>query len=78
MLLLLDGLLSAVLEDPLDYLGLRTGTLDFLSKLECSPEVVEGRKLDQVPDLREVGWDERALDNVGGCGDHGGHLGSVV
>ena len=55
MLLLLDLLLSAIFEGPLDDVGLRTGTLDMLALGKLSPEMVEILELDKMPHLGEWG-----------------------
>lgn len=45
MLLLLHLLYSAILEGPLDNVGLRASTLGLLARLERGPEVVEVSEL---------------------------------
>lgn len=56
MLLLLDLNDGAVLELPLDDVGLLRGTLGVLGLVEGRPELVEVLELDEVPDVRERGW----------------------
>lgn len=56
MLLLLDLNDGAVLEVPLDNVGLLRGTLGVLGLLEGRPELVEVLELDEVPDVGEGGW----------------------
>lgn len=79
MLLLLHLLLGAVLECPLDNVGLAGCVLDKLAFLERSPELAEVLELDQVPDIAEGGLDDGGLVDRGGSGDGRGHcdLGSV-
>lgn len=56
VLLLLDLNDGAVLELPLDDVGLLRGTLGVLGLVEGRPELVEVLELDEVPDVRERGW----------------------
>lgn len=55
VLLLLDLNNGAVVEGPLDNVGLGRGTLDVVGGLEGSPELGEVLELDEVPDVRERG-----------------------
>lgn len=72
MLLLLDSLLRAILKHPFDGRCLRAVSLHLFGTLEGAPEVGKGLDLDQVPDLGEVGWDERAFADIGRGRDAGG------
>lgn len=56
VLLLLDLNDGAVLEVPLDNVGLLRGTLGVFGLVEGRPELVEVLELDEVPDVRERGW----------------------
>jgi hypothetical protein len=56
VLLLLDLNDGAVLEVPLDNVGLLRGTLGVLGLLKSRPELVEVLELDEVPDVGEGGW----------------------
>ena len=69
VLLLLDLKLGAVLEGPLDNVGLLAGTLDVLRGAEGRPELGEVLDLDQVPDVGERGADDGRLADGGGGGD---------
>jgi hypothetical protein len=69
VLLLLDLNLGAVLESPLDNVGLLGGTLDVLRGLKGRPELGEVLDLDQVPNGRERGADDGRLADGGGGGD---------
>lgn len=73
MLLLLDLKLSAVLEGPLDDVGLIRGALDELALLKLRPELAEVLELDQVPDIAEGRLDDGRLANRGGGGYASGH-----
>ena len=74
VLLLLDLNDRAVLESPLDNIGLLVGVLDVLRRLEGRPELGEVLDLDQVPDVGQRGADDGRLADGGGGGDgrHGG------
>lgn len=56
VLLLLDLDDGAVLELPLDNVGLLGGALGVLRLVESRPELVEVLELDEVPDVRKRGW----------------------
>ena len=56
MLLLLNLNDGAVLESPLDNIGLLAGALDVLRGAEGRPELGEVLDLDEVPDVGERGW----------------------
>jgi len=56
VLLLLDLNHGAVLELPLDNVGLLRGTLGVLGLVKSGPELVEVLELDEVPDVGERGW----------------------
>jgi hypothetical protein len=56
VLLLLDLDDGAVLELPLDNVGLLRGTLGVFGLVESRPELVEVLELDEVPDVGERGW----------------------
>jgi hypothetical protein len=56
VLLLLDLDDGAVLELPLDDVGLLGGALGVLGLVESRPELVEVLELDEVPDVGERGW----------------------
>jgi hypothetical protein len=58
VLLLLDLNDGAVLESPLDNVGLLRGALDVLGAAEGRPELGEVLNLDQVPDVGERGADD--------------------
>jgi hypothetical protein len=77
VLLLLDLDDGAVLESPLDNVGLLGGALDVLGAGEGRPELGEVLDLDQVPDVGERGLDDGRLADGGGGGD-GRHFESVV
>lgn len=74
VLLLLDLNDGAVLEGPLDDVGLLVGALDVLAALKGGPELAEVLDLDEVPDVRERGADDGRLAD-GGTGGNGRHLG---
>ena len=74
MLLLLDLEGLAVLECPLNDVGLGRGALDEFALLELRPELAEVLELDQVPDIAEGCVDDGRLANGGGSGD-GRHVG---
>jgi hypothetical protein len=76
VLLLLDLNDGAVLESPLDNVGLLRGPLDVLGAAEGRPELGEVLDLDQVPDVGERGADDGRLADGGGGGD-GRHFKSV-
>jgi hypothetical protein len=73
LLLDLDG--TAILEGPLDYVGLLGYTLDELALLESRPELAEVLELDQVPDIAEGCLDDGRLADGGGGGDTSRHFG---
>lgn len=67
MLLLLDLEGLAVLECPLDNVGLWGSALDELALLKLRPELAEVLELDQVPDIAERCVDDgRLADGSGG------------
>ena len=80
LLLNLEGL--AVLEGPLDDVGLGRCALDELALLELRPELAEVLELDQVPDGAEGRVDDGRLADGGGGGNgrhfENGELGFVV
>ena len=78
MFLLLHLELSAVLECPLDNIGLIRCALDELALLEAGPELAEVLELDQVPDIAEWRLDDGRLVDRGGGGNAGGHGGDLV
>lgn len=61
MLFLLHLLLRAILEGPLDNVGLMRDTLNVVALVKLCPEVVEILELDQVPDLGKRGGDDGGL-----------------
>lgn len=69
VLLLLDLNDGAVLESPLDNVGLLAGALDVLGAAEGRPELGEVLELDEVPDVGERGADDGRLADGGGGGD---------
>ncbi len=69
MFLLLDLLLSAILEGPLHNTSLRGSTLDMPALIELAPEVVKVLQLDQVPNLGERSRNDSTLGNGRGGGD---------
>jgi hypothetical protein len=69
VLLLLDLNDRAVLESPLDNVGLLVGVLDVLRRAEGRPELGEVLDLDEVPDVGERGADDGRLADGGGGGD---------
>jgi hypothetical protein len=69
VLLLLDLDDGAVLEGPLDHVGLVGGALDPVALLEGGPELAEVLELDQVPDVAEGRLDDGRLADRGGGGD---------
>ena len=69
MLLLLDLKGLAILECPLDNVGLGRSALDELALLELRPELAEVLELDQVPDIAEGCVDDGRLADRGGGGD---------
>jgi hypothetical protein len=78
VLLLLDLDNSAVLEGPLDDIGLIRSTLDPVALLKRRPELAEVLKLDQVPDIAEGCLDDGRLADGGGGGDAGRHYDFVM
>jgi hypothetical protein len=73
--LLLDLNGRAVLEGPLDHIGLIRGSLHELALLEGRPELAEVLELDQVPDIAEGGLDDSRFADGGGGGDASRHCG---
>jgi len=69
VLLLLDLDDGAVLEGPLDDVGLLGSALDVLRAAEGRPELGEVLDLDEVPDVGERGTDDGRLADGGGGGD---------
>lgn len=69
VLLLLDVQNGAILEGPLDDVGLGAGALDHLALLELAPEGGELLQLDEVPDGAEGGLDDGRLADGGGGGN---------
>ena len=69
VLLLLDLNDGAVLEGPLDNVGLLRGALDVLGAAEGRPELGEVLDLDEVPDVGQRGLDDGRLSDGGGGGD---------
>ena len=69
VLLLLDLNDRAVLESPLDDVGLLAGALDVLGAAESRLELGEVLELDEVPDVGERGADDGRLADGGGGGD---------
>ena len=69
VLLLLDLNDRAVLESPLDNVGLLAGALDVLRRAEGRPELGEVLDLDEVPDVGERGADDGRLADGGGGGN---------
>ena len=69
VLLLLDLKGLAVLEGPLDDVGLGGCALDELALLELRPELAEVLELDQVPDGAEGRVDDSGLADGGGGGN---------
>ena len=78
VLLLLDLNDGAVLESPLDNVGLLVGVLDVLRRAEGRPELGEVLDLDEVPDVGERGADDGRLADGGGGGDGRHGEGCVV
>ena len=74
VLLLLDLEDGAVLEGPLDDVGVGGGSLDPFAGLEGRVELGEVLELDEVPDVGEGGLDDGGLVDRGGGGD-GRHFG---
>lgn len=77
MLLLLDLESLAVLEGPLDNVGLGRCALDELALLELRPELAEVLELDQVPDGAEGRVDDGRLVDGGG-GRNGRHCEEIL
>lgn len=61
MLFLLHLLLRAILEGPLDNVGLVRDTLEVMALFKLCPEVVEVLEFDEVPDLGKRGGDDGRL-----------------
>jgi hypothetical protein len=78
VLLLLDLNDGAVLESPLDNVGLLAGALDVLRRAEGRPELGEVLNLDEVPDVGERGADDGRLADGGGGRDGRHGEGCVV
>jgi len=72
MSLLLDLQYGAVLEGPLNHVGVRAGSLDEIARLEIAPEVAEVFKFDLVPYIGKLGLDDSRLGD-GRRGWDGGH-----
>ena len=66
LLNLQDG---AILECPLDNVGVWAGALDKVARLEVAPEVAEVFELDLVPDIGELGLDDGRLGDGRGSWD---------
>lgn len=60
---------GAILEGPLDNVGVGRGALDELALVELGPELGEVLELDEVPDMGEGRLDDDGLDDRGGGGD---------
>ncbi|KAI6758247.1 hypothetical protein HG530_010487 [Fusarium avenaceum] len=69
VLLLLDLENGAVLEGPLDDVGIGGAALDPFGGLESRVELGEVLELDQVPDVAEGGFDDGGLEDRGGGGN---------
>lgn len=69
VLLLLDLEGLAVLECPLNDVGLGRSALDELALVELRPELAEVLELDQVPDIAEGCVNDGRLADRGGSGD---------
>jgi hypothetical protein len=78
VLLLLDFDNGAVLEGPLDNIGLIGCALDPVTLLESGPELAKVLELDQVPDIAEGRLDDGRLADGGGSGDAGRHYDLVI
>ena len=78
MLLLLDLLLSPILESPLYDIRLLRSSLDVLAFGQLGPEVVEVLELDQMPDIGEGGTDDGGFGDGGGRWDTGRHGGLLI
>lgn len=74
VLLLLDFKNGAILESPLDNVGLGRGSLDPFALVEGRVKVAEVLELDEVPDVAEGGLNDGGLDDRGGSGDARRHL----
>lgn len=75
VLFLLDLDNGAVLEGPLDHVGLLRGAFDELALVERRPELAEVLELDQVPDIAEWRLNDGRLAHGGGSGDASRHCG---
>jgi hypothetical protein len=73
VLLLLDLHDAAILESPLDDIGVVADALDQLGRLERGPPVGELLELDVVPDVRERRLDDGRLHDRRRRRDGGGH-----
>lgn len=70
MLLLLHLVDGAILEGPLEDVGLVAGAgSDRLGLVEGGPEFAKVLQLDEVPDFGEGRLDDDALENGGGSGN---------
>lgn len=69
---------SAVLEGPLDNIGVRRGALNPLALLQLAPELGEVLQFQQVPDIAGVSFDDCGLANRGGRGNRSGHFGGTI
>lgn len=70
MLLLLHLVNSAILEGPLEDIGLVAGAgSDRLGLVESGPELAKVLQLDEVPNFGERRLDDDALENGGGSWD---------
>lgn len=76
VLLLLHLQNSAILEGPLDNVGLLVRSLDILALRDGGPELGEVLKLDVVPDVGEGSLDDGGL-NDGGAGWNR-HVGGLI
>lgn len=80
VLLLLDLKNGAVLERPLDDVGLIRCALGPLALVEVRPELAEVLELDEVPDVAEWCLDDSRLADGRGSGNatrHDGFLGTI-
>lgn len=73
MLLLLYFHDRAILERPLDDIGILRGALNPLALLKSSPKLGEVLELEEVPDVARVSVDYGGLANGRGGGDVAGH-----
>lgn len=75
VLLLLDLQLCAIFKTPLDDVRLLAGTFDIFRLADARVEVREVLKLDEMPDVREWGFDNRGLHDGSACWNGLRHLG---